>query len=62
MKVEDSADVTEEAVLTALGDLPRPLRSGTAVGAAMRKLIEAGLADLPLPGSGRTINDSADFP
>jgi len=44
----------EEALAASLQDFPRPFRTAEHLGTAMRRLIAEGLADLPLPGGGKT--------
>ncbi len=47
--------VTEEALRVALRDFSRPLAGVEKVGAAMQRLLAEGLAELPFPGSGQTL-------
>ncbi len=44
-----------DSVAAALASFPRPFRTVEVLGDAMRCLMAEGLADLPLPGSGRTL-------
>ncbi len=46
---------SDEAFTATLQEMARPFRSVEEVGFAMRRLIEAGLADLPFPGERRTL-------
>ena len=55
MTTDDASERVEGAITEALQDASRPFRSVDAVGAAMRTLIAHKLADLPVPGVGRTL-------
>ncbi len=48
------ATLTEAEFAVVLGDSARPLMTLAEVDDAMRRLMDAGLASLPLPGSGKT--------
>lgn len=54
MEREAAAAFTEEIFTAALQDLPRPFPAAEVLGRAMLRLIADGLADLPLPGGGKT--------
>lgn len=45
----------DDAFSTLLKDIPKPFRSVDEVAAAMRLIVNAGLDELPLPGSGYTL-------
>ncbi len=45
----------EDSFTEALAEHPRPFRSVAEIGLAMRRLMGAGLATLPLPGGGETL-------
>jgi len=52
---DDASERVEGAITDALQDAPRPFQSVDAIGAAMRTLMAHKLADLPVPGVGRTL-------
>lgn len=55
MERELTTEFSEDAFAAALQDLQRPFRLVTDLEQAMRRLIELGLADLPMPAGGRTL-------